>query len=75
MTLKTGHIEGVNFARIIGALGIVIFHFTCHCELLKPYLYGTPNYSYGKLWVALFFAISGACIARSNTDTPWGIFF
>ena len=75
MTLKTGHIEGVNFARIIGALGIVIFHFTCHCELLKPYLYGTPNYSYGKLWVALFFAISGACIARSNTDTPWETFF
>ena len=69
MTLQKGYINGVDLARIIGAIGIVVFHFTCHCDFLRPYLFETANFPYGQLWVALFFAMSGACVARSNTDT------
>lgn len=71
-TLEKGYIEGVNFSRIVGALGIVIFHFSCYCEPLKRYLYETANCPFGQLWVALFFAVSGACVVRANTElTLW----
>ncbi|MBQ3673027.1 MAG: acyltransferase [Paludibacteraceae bacterium] len=69
MKLQKGHIDGVDLARIIGAFGIVVFHFACYAMPLKPYLYETANCPYGQIWVALFFALSGACIARSNVDT------
>lgn len=69
MKLHNGYIEGANLARIMGALGIVLFHFSCYCAPLKPYLYETVNSPWGKIWVALFFALSGACVVRSNTDS------
>lgn len=75
MELQKGHIAGADLARIVGALGIVLFHFSCYCEPLKPFLYSTSNMPYGPIWVALFFALSGACIVRSNTDTPIGLFY
>ena len=68
-SLRQGYIEGTDFARILGAIGIIIFHFACYNDSLHPYLYRTSNYFYGQMWVAMFFGLSGACIARSNTDT------
>ena len=73
--LQKGHIDGVDFTRIMGALGIVVFHFSCYCEPLHTWLYETANCPYGQLWVALFFAASGACVARSNTLSIWWAFY
>ena len=75
MTLQKGYINGVDLARIIGAIGIVVFHFTIHCEYLRPYLFETANSPYGQLWVTMFFAMSGACVVRSNIDTPVWTFY
>ena len=69
------HIEGVDLARIVGALGIVIFHFVCIDGPMPDFLYTSANCRWGQIWVALFFALSGACIARSNTETPVGLFY
>jgi len=70
-----GRIDGMNFVRMMGALGIVIFHFVCHCRILPDCLYQTANCPWGQLWVALFFAVSGTCIARSNAATPVWTFY
>lgn len=75
MILQKGYIKGANFTRIMGALGIVIFHFSCYCEPLHPYLFANANTTYGPFWVALFFALSGACVVRSNTETSWWPFY
>ena len=64
-TLQTGHISGVNLARILGAIGIVIFHYGCHDNFLTPYLCFSANDNWGSILVALFFIISGACLART----------
>ena len=57
-TLQTGYISGVNLARIVGAIGIILFHFGCHSDYLSPFLCGSANDNWGRIWVALFLAIS-----------------
>lgn len=63
-SLIAGKIPGVNLTRIVGALGILVFHFGCHCGWLG-YLCNTPNYNWGVTWVTVFLATSGACLART----------
>jgi len=63
--LVEGRISGVDFAKILGAIMIVVFHFGCHCEALTPYITSTANFDYGSLVVGLFFAVSGACLSRT----------
>lgn len=63
-SLITGKIPGVNLTRIIGALGILVFHFGCHCNWLN-HLCNTPNYNWGAVWVTVFLVTSGACLART----------
>lgn len=75
-TLQTGYISGVDLARIVGAIGIVLFHFGCHSDYLSPFLCGSANDNWGRIWVALFLAISGACLARTYaTSFEWKSFF
>ena len=62
--LQTGYISGVNLVRIFGAIGIVFFHFGCHSDILSG-LRSTANESWGRLLVAVFLIISGACLART----------
>lgn len=73
--MEKEHINGTNLARVAGALGIIVFHFACYVTPLKSYLYETANCPYGQIWVALFFALSGACIARSNSETDIWSFY
>lgn len=70
--LIAGRIPGVNLTRTIGALGILIFHFGCHCGWLTPYLCNTASYNFGAVWVAVFLITSGACLARSYSG-EWQI--
>lgn len=63
-SLVAGRIAGVNLTRIVGALGILIFHFACHCGWLCR-LRETVNYNWGAVWVTVFLVTSGACLART----------
>ena len=75
-TLQTGYIEGVNLARIVGAIGIIVFHYGCHNGILSPYLCSYANDSWGRVLVAVFLAISGACLARTYaSDFEWKHYF
>ena len=74
--LQTGYISGVNLTRIVGAIGIVVFHYGCHNDLLGPFLRSTANESWGRIWVAVFLLISGACLARTYAkDFEWKDYF
>lgn len=67
--LVSGRIEGVDLARALGALGIIIYHYRCFYAPLRPVLCNTPNFNFGSALVAMFFAISGACLIRTySTD-------
>ena len=69
--LQTGYISGVNMARVFGAIGIVVFHYGCHNDFL-PFLRSSANESWGRILVALFLIISGACMARTYaTHFEW----
>lgn len=71
-SLQSGRIDGVDLARIIGALGIIVFHYGCHYAPLHSVLGSTCNFNVGSFWVSMFFAISGACIVRSYAeDVCW----
>ena len=74
--LQTGHISGVNLARITGAVGIIAFHYGCHNDFLGPFLRSSANDSWGRILVALFLIISGACLARTYAaHFDWKLFF
>lgn len=66
--LTTGRIEGVNLARALGALGIIIYHYRCFYHPFQPILCNTPNFNFGSALVAMFFSISGACLVRTYSS-------
>lgn len=71
-SLQSGRIDGMDFVRIIGALGIIVFHYACFYTPLHPVLGYTCNFNVGSFWVSMFFAVSGACIVRSyNGEVRW----
>lgn len=63
--LQTGRIDGVDLARILGAIGIIVYHYRCFYAPFRAVLCNTPNFNFGSALVAMFFSISGACIVRS----------
>lgn len=63
--LQTGRIDGVDLARMLGALGIIVYHYRCFYEPFRAVLCNTPNFNFGSALVAMFFSISGACLVRS----------
>lgn len=68
-TLQSGRIEGVDLARALGALGIIIYHYRCFYPPFHAILCNTPNFNFGSALVAMFFSISGACLVRTyNSD-------
>lgn len=56
-----------NFIRAVCALGIIVFHFSCHLPdtLYRPLFY-VANCSWGACFVAVFFVLSGLLIYRNN---------
>lgn len=66
-SLMTGRIPGVNLTRIVGALGILVFHFGCHCDWLN-HLCNTASYHWGVVWVTVFLVTSGACLTRTYSS-------
>lgn len=56
-----------NFIRAVCALGIIIYHFSCHLpvNLYRPLFFRT-NFSWGACFVTVFFILSGLLIYRNN---------
>lgn len=56
-----------NFIRAVCALGIIVYHFSCHlpATLCRPLL-STANCFWGDCIVAVFFILSGILIYRNN---------
>ncbi len=59
-------IYSIEFMRTVFAIGIIIYHFSCHSEsdflLLSRYANGT----WGDLIVTVFFMLSGGMLYRNN---------
>ena len=63
-------------ARVLGAIGIVVFHYGCHDDFSAPFLCRSANDNWGSIIVALFFIISGVCLARTYAlDFEWKNYF
>lgn len=50
---------GLDFARILSAVGIISFHFYCHSSSQRHLFYGHANGMWGGTLNYLFFALSG----------------
>ncbi len=61
-------ISGCDFVRAVSALGIIIFHFSCHSNsTFRPLLFH-KNGDYGIVFVTVFFLISGAMLYYNYMD-------
>ena len=60
-----------NFIRAVCALGIIVFHFSCHISdtLYRP-LFVTQNFAWENCLVSTFFLLSGLLIYRNNRTVP-----
>lgn len=61
-------LPGIDFTRIVCAIGIIMFHFACHSNCDYKILFYTKNGGYGSILVATFFVISGCTIYYRNSD-------
>ena len=68
--MKTNDVS-FNFIRAVCALGIIVFHFSCHISdtLYRP-LFITQNFAWGNCLVSTFFLLSGLLIYRNNRTVP-----
>ena len=51
--------RGLDFARAFAAIGIVVFHFYCHCASAHKLFLNNANGAWGTAINYLFFALSG----------------
>lgn len=51
--------KGLDFARALAALGILVYHFYCHSSSTRRLFYANANGDWGSLLCYLFFALSG----------------
>ena len=56
-------LNSIYFIKAICALGIIIFHFSCHAEKSEflPF-YTFANGDWGAVFVAVFFMVSGGIL-------------
>lgn len=59
---KKERIPGVDFIRVICAVGIIMFHFSCHSASNFRLLYSYANGTWGSVLVAIFFMLSGGML-------------
>ena len=55
-------LSGINFARSICTIGIIIFHYFCYTKGSFKFLFLTANSSWGFMHVTSFYAISGTVL-------------
>ena len=60
--LKRKRINGIDFARSICTIGIIVYHFIGKSNSKLRLLRKTANSTYGFMFVTSFFSISGAVL-------------
>ncbi len=71
-------IVSIDFIRAVCAIGIIIFHFSCHLNENCPIrlLYEFANGSFGNVFVNVFFIVSGAMLYYNNsTISNYKVFY
>ncbi len=59
-----------DFMRVVSAMGIVLFHFSCHTNCGRKPLLFFANGDYGLVFVTIFFMMSGAMLYYNNKEIP-----
>lgn len=70
-TQKREKIFAVDFIRMVCAIGVIICHISCYSAANAPKaLYTYANGSFGVVFVAIFFMISGGVLYRNYEEIP-----
>ncbi len=69
---KKKKIYGIEFIRAVFAIGIIIYHFSCHSNSEFLLLFRYANGKWGDLIVTVFFVMSGGILYRNHKvlDSP-----
>lgn len=62
MIKESNRVPGIDFARVICAIGIICYHFAGRTDSAIRYWSSTANESWGGMLVHAFFAMSGAVL-------------
>lgn len=67
--MKTKEIKAINLIKTICAIGIIIYHFSCHL-LNKNFLpfYTYKNGDWGSVFVTIFFIVSGFLLYNNYSE-------
>lgn len=67
--MRKPRIKSFNFIRTLCALGIIVYHFSCHLNS-KDFLplYSFENGLWGDVFVTVFFVVSGASLYYQYAD-------
>ena len=65
---KRERIFGMDFARCICTIIIVLFHYACHTASEHKLFFQLPSGNYGSLAVTIFFVLSGASLFYNYPD-------
>ena len=57
----------LDFIRALCAIGIICYHFSCHCNCGFKIAYKTPNYYIGDCIVTIFFILSGYSLYHNDS--------
>lgn len=60
--MKKNNLAGFNFVRLISAIGIVAFHYSCHLDAVNKPLYKIGGIGWGDIFVTVFFMLSGSLL-------------
>lgn len=63
-------IPGITFTRSMCAIGIIIYHYSCHTQNGAKILYTTQSGSWGVILVTAFFIISGMVMYHNYENIP-----
>lgn len=67
--MKIKPIKSFHFIKALCAIGIIIFHFSCHLKntTFRPFFY-FENGNWGSTFVTIFFIVSGALLYHNYSD-------
>lgn len=70
MAEKKKRLSSIEFVRAVCAIGIVVFHLSCHVTGSFKLFFDYANGMWGDATVMLFFMMSGAMLYLNNKETP-----
>ncbi|MBE6828509.1 MAG: acyltransferase [Ruminococcaceae bacterium] len=70
MAVRKKKLSDIEFIRTVCALGIVVYHLSCHVEGSFKLFFSYANGQWGDAVVMLFFMMSGSMIYLNNKEVP-----